>query len=118
MGGRQARLELRACRLAAAFAVVVDSLEAETEADLGTSIEIPNAGLVVGPSGGEVMYAIDGSTPELTEFRLTSDDTFEACTRGARFRVPPGGSYLSEVWLASLSTGGSSRCKSNSRSGI
>ena len=63
--------------LAAAFAVIVDSLEAGTEADLSTSIEIPNAGLVVGPSGGEVMYAIDGSNPELTEFRLTSDDTFE-----------------------------------------
>ncbi|MEM9731401.1 MAG: hypothetical protein AAF997_22700 [Myxococcota bacterium] len=61
----------------AAFGILVDSLDASAEADLGTSIEISNGGLFAGPPRGEVMYEIDGATPQLTEFRLGSDGSFE-----------------------------------------
>ena len=81
-GTSEGRLYVISARLttgpeAGAFAIVVDSLDAGTEADFSTSIEIPNGGLVVGPPGGEVMYAVDGAAPRLTEFRLTPDGTFE-----------------------------------------
>ncbi|MEM7138006.1 MAG: hypothetical protein AAF500_15605 [Myxococcota bacterium] len=60
----------------ASFALIVDSLEEGTAVDFGTSIEIANGGIVVGPPGQGVMYAVDGATPELTEFRLQPDGSF------------------------------------------
>ncbi|MEM8605818.1 MAG: hypothetical protein AAGF92_01835 [Myxococcota bacterium] len=61
----------------AAFGILVDSLDAGADADIGNSIEISNAGLFAGPPQSEVMYEIDGATPQLTEFRLGSDGSFE-----------------------------------------
>lgn len=61
----------------ASSAVIVDSLDAGTEADFQTSIEIPNGGIAVGPPAKQVLYAVDGSVPELTEFRLQPDGSFE-----------------------------------------
>ena len=61
----------------ATFAVVVDSLESGTEVDFGSAIEVPNGGVAVGPALGEVLYAVDGATPQLTEFRLQDDGSFD-----------------------------------------
>ncbi|MEM7135775.1 MAG: hypothetical protein AAF500_04305 [Myxococcota bacterium] len=61
----------------AAFGVLVDSLDAGAEADLGTAIEISNGGLFVGPERGEVAYEIDGAAPQLTEFRFEADGSVE-----------------------------------------
>lgn len=65
----------------ASFALIIDSLEAGTEADFASAIELPNGGLAIGPPRGEVLYVLDGTTPVLTEFRLSSDGSFE---RGRR----------------------------------
>ncbi|MEM7139029.1 MAG: hypothetical protein AAF500_20820 [Myxococcota bacterium] len=60
-----------------AFVAIVDSLEAGTEVDLETALEIPNGGLAVAPEGSGVVYAVDGATPRLTRFEVSADGDFE-----------------------------------------
>ncbi|MEM7435789.1 MAG: hypothetical protein AAF436_11600 [Myxococcota bacterium] len=60
----------------AAFVAIVDSLEAGTEVDLETALEIPNGGLAVGTEGTGVLYAVDGATPQLTRFEVSADGAF------------------------------------------
>ena len=59
------------------FAALVDSLDADTELDLGRSIEIPNGGLAVGPGRGGSIFLVDGATPLLEKVELLPDGSVE-----------------------------------------
>lgn len=59
------------------FITLVPSLN-EGEVDLTDAIEIPGRGLVTGPENQDVLFVVDGESPEITRFELTPDAQFQA----------------------------------------